>query len=216
MIRDKPERSRRARIICGWSLAVVTGLLAWTATVRPATAAAQEPDWPCQQLLVPDIGPATIWSGPSVDTLPHTVVDPAIRQLAAEFAARKTPLDQAKTKIDDFAKGLPADHRDEQLTRLFAETLAIINQDRGSIIAGIKRYARGQRALADRINESNQKLTQLASDQVQERDTLSAQRDWALRIYDDRRSSLTYLCQQPDLLEKRAFTLARAIAAHLD
>jgi hypothetical protein len=216
VIRHEPERSRRTPAIAGWSVAAVIGSLALTAVVEPVAAAAQHPDWPCQQLLVPEIGPATIWSGPSVDALPHTAVDPAIEQLAAELAARKTPLEQAKAKIDDYAKGLPAAQRNEQLTRLFAETLAIINRDRDSIIAGIKRYARGQKALAERISKSNRQLTELASDQIQQRATLSAQRDWALRIYRDRRSSLTYLCEQPDLLEKRAFTLARAIAAHLD
>ena len=43
-----------------------------------------------------------------------------------------------------------------------------------------------------------------------------AQRDWDMRIYGDRRSSLSYLCEQPVLLEKRAFVVAKAIAAHLE
>ena len=49
-----------------------------------------------------------------------------------------------------------------------------------------------------------------------ERESLIAERDWDIRIYDDRRGSLTYLCEQPVLLEQRAFTLARTIVSHLE
>ena len=216
MIRRQPEGGRRARALLVWSVASVAGLLILTTALRPAVAA-EARDWPCQQPMLPEIGPGAVWAGPSIGALaPAGDVDPTIQHLAANLAARRTPLDQAKAKIDDFAKGLPAGQKNEQLTRLFAATLAIINHDLGSINGGLKRYASGQQALADRITASNQRLTQLASDQVQERDALSSQRDWDLRIYRDRRSTLSSLCQQPDLLGKRAFTLGRAIAAHLE
>jgi hypothetical protein len=51
---------------------------------------------------------------------------------------------------------------------------------------------------------------------VQERETLIAERDWDVRIYDDRHSSLSYLCEQPVLLEQRAFALARTIVDQLE
>ncbi len=194
----------------------LAGLLILATSLRPGGAAAADPDWPCQQRLVPEIAAGMIWSGPPLDSVAAGPDDPKIRHLAADLAARKTPLDQATAEIDEFAKGLPAGQRNEQLTRLFAATLAIINHDRDSIVGGIKKYARGQQALADRISATNDQLAQLASDQVQERDTLAAQREWDMRIYGDRRSSLSYLCDQPVVLEKRAFTLARAIADHLE
>jgi hypothetical protein len=118
--------------------------------------------------------------------------------------------------VAEFAKTLATEQKDEQLTRLFARTLEIINSDRSSIIQGIKKYARGQRALAETITEKNERLSELPKDQVLERDTLIAERDWDIRIYDDRARSLTYLCEQPVLLEQRAFALARTIASHLE
>ena len=121
-----------------------------------------------------------------------------------------------QAQVEDFATTLADEQKDEQLTRLFARTLEIINRDRSSIIKGIKKYARGERALAETINEKNERLSELPADQVLERETLIAERDWDVRIYDDRRSSLTYLCEQPVLLEQRAFALARAIAGHLE
>jgi hypothetical protein len=94
--------------------------------------------------------------------------------------------------------------------------LEIINRDRTSIIQGIKKYARGERALAESITEKNERLSELPADQILEREALIAERDWDIRIYDDRRNSLTYLCEQPVLLEQRAFALARAIVGNLE
>ena len=178
-------------------------------------AAGEDPDWPCVQRLVPEIAPAVIWAGPPLDSV-DGAASPLIDQLAVELAARRVPLDEAAAQVDKFAQSLKDDHKAEELTRLFARTLEIINGDRTSIIQGIKKYARGERTLADTIREKNERLSKLPADQVLERETLIAERDWDIRIYDDRRSSLSYLCEQPVLLEQRAFALARTIVSHLE
>jgi hypothetical protein len=183
--------------------------------VPAAAATGENSDWPCVQRLVPEIAPGMIWAGPPLDTVAGEP-SPAIDDLAAELAARRVPLEQAEAQVADFAKTLANEQKDEQLTRLFARTLGIINGDRGSIIQGIKKYARGQRTLAETITEKNERLSELPKDEVVARDTLIAERDWDIRIYDDRERSLTYLCEQPVLLEQRAFALARTIASHLE
>jgi hypothetical protein len=185
------------------------------ATLPAAAATGEDPDWPCVQRLVSEIAPGMIWAGPPVDSV-EGESNPAIDELAGELAARRVPLEAAEAQAEDFATTLADEHKDEQLTRLFARTLEIINSDRSSIIQGIKKYARGQRALAETITEKNERLSELPKDQVVERDTLIAERDWDIRIYDDRERSLTYLCEQPVLLEQRAFALARTIASHLE
>jgi hypothetical protein len=195
------------------ALALILSLAAgWTDRAM----AAEDPDWPCQQRLVPEIAAGMIWSGPPLQSVAAGAADPRIEQLAGEIAGRRLPLEQADAQIDAFAKGLPPGQANDALTELFARTLEIINRERSSIIAGIKKYARGQRALAERITEANARLTTLAADQVLEREQLTLQRDWDNRIYDDRRSELTYVCDQPVILEQRAFALARAIAGHLE
>jgi hypothetical protein len=178
-------------------------------------AADDDPDWPCVQRLVPEIAPAVIWSGPPLDAVDGTA-SPLIDQLAVELAARRVPIEDAAAQVEKFAQTLNDEQKQKELTQLFARTLEIINHDRTSIIKGIKKYARGERALAETIREKNEQLSKLAADQVVERDTLIAERDWDVRIYDDRRSSLSYLCEQPVLLEQRAFALARTIVSHLD
>jgi hypothetical protein len=196
--------------------ALVLILAALLGGVIPAAAATgNDSGWPCVQRLVPEIAPGMIWAGPPLDAA-EGEPSPAIDDLAAELAARRVPLEQAETQVENFAKTLVNGEKDEQLTRLFARTLEIINGDRSSIIQGIKKYARGQRTLAETITEKNERLSELPKEEVVARDTLIAERDWDIRIYDDRERSLTYLCEQPVLLEQRAFALARTIASHLE
>jgi len=198
------------------SLLLACAVLWWSAGAAPvASATGEDPDWPCVQRLVPEIAPGMLWAGPPLDAVDGEPV-PAIEALAGELAARRVPLEEAEAQVEEFAESFGNEQKDEQLTRLFARTLEIINRDRSSIIQGIRKYARGQRALADRINVRNEELIELAADQVLERDALRAERDWDLRVYEDRRASLGYLCEQPVLLEQRAFALARAIAGHLE
>jgi hypothetical protein len=186
------------------------------AGLSPAAAATgEDPDWPCIQRLVPKIAPAAIWPGPPIDQV-NGPANPRIDELAGELAARRVPMEEATAQIEAFAAGLDNAQKNEQLIKLFVRTLEIINKDRSSIIEGIKEYARGQRTLAQSINEKNERLIELPRDQVLERDALVAERDWDVRIYDDRARSLTYLCEQPVLLDQRAFALARAIAEHLE
>lgn len=194
---------------------VLTALAAASWSVR-LDAAGENPDWPCVQRLVPEIAPGMVWSGPPIDTIEPSANEPVIDELAGDLAARRVPLADAEAQIAALADSLAADQKNAQLTRLFSRALDIINRDRASLIQGIGKYARGERALAEKIAAQNAKLAELPKDQVIERDTLIAERDWDIRIYDDRRGSLTYLCDQPVLLEQRAFALARAIASHLE
>ena len=190
--------------------------VAWCAVnTKPVAAAGEDPDWPCVQRLVPEIAAGMIWSGPPLDGVEGEPA-PMIDQMASELAARRVPLAEAEAQVEAFASTLDREHEGKQLTRLFARTLEIINRDRTSIIQGIKKYARGERALAQAIADKNARLAALPADQIAEREAITAERDWDLRVYDDRRSALSYLCEQPVLLEQRAFALARSIAAHLE
>jgi hypothetical protein len=202
-------------MIVARSLALTLVLLCGAAGAGPAFAAGEDPDWPCIQRLVPEIAPAVIWTGPPIDSI-DAEPSPAIDQLAEELAARRVPLKAAEEQVGAFAEGLAPEQKEEQLTRLFVRTLEIINRDRSSIIQGIRKYARGQRVLAQTISNKNERLSELPAGQLLERDALNAELVWDIRIYDDRRSSLSYLCEQPVLLDQRAFALARAIVGHLE
>jgi hypothetical protein len=217
-------------------LAALTLAAALAAALGPGAATAQpppaDPDWPCIQRLVPELSAGMIWTGPPLDgSAAAWRDDPAVRDLAAELAARRTPLEEAERRIDAFADGLAPAVRSERLTMLFAGVLDTINRERTDIISGIKRFARKQRALSADIVALNAALREVegqrgaaatgtqgdaAAERAARRREIEEQRAWSVRIYDEREGSLTYLCEQPVLLDQRAFALARAIAAHLE
>ncbi|MBX6320745.1 MAG: hypothetical protein IRY94_02855 [Rhodospirillaceae bacterium] len=192
------------------------------AAVTPALAAGPvDTDWPCEQRKVLEISPGQVWSGPPLDeATAHWEDDAEVAALARRIAARRTSLDEAKTMIDQFSASAGAD-RNRRLASLAAGMLAIINHDRGSVMAGIERYARRQRALADKIEAQRQELAALPPDdgtpeQQQRRADLQEMQTWDTRIFQERARSLTYVCELPRQLEQRAFALGRAIASHLD
>jgi len=61
------------------------------------------PDWPCEQVKVPEISLAAVWSGPSIDALESAwQADPAVRDLVARSAVRRTSLEDAQREIRSF------------------------------------------------------------------------------------------------------------------
>ena len=202
------------------ALAVVVPLLSAllslaTAAKVDAQAAPADPDWPCVQRLLPEIAGGMMWSGPVLDEVAAPEGDRAFAALAEDLAARRVPIEEAERRIADYAGTLNG-ARPETLAALFKETLGIINDDRSSIIAGIRKFSQGQRTLADKINAKNQDIETMDRSDVLAYDAAVAERDWDIRIFEDRRQSLTYLCEQPVLLEQRAFALARSLASHLE
>ncbi len=186
----------------------------------PAYAFGEDPTWPCIQRKVPEISSGQVWNGPPLEEL--GVVwkeDPQIKILARDAAERRTELDAAKQLVADYAKSLGGE-KNLKLTQLFAGILEIINKDRASIISGITRYQRRQAALAALIEQQAQELASLAdaSDEAsQDRYfDLEDKQLWDTRVYDEREKSLIYICEQPVILEQRAFLLGREIMSHLD
>jgi hypothetical protein len=184
-------------------LAIVT----LPATARAATSS--DPDWPCIQRLVPRISAAQVWAGPEPNPADWKG-DLEVDRLAAKVAARATPLEETEKLVETFADAQPKQTVNAKLTALFGRTLDIINRDRASIIAGIKRFSQRQRALADRIRDARATLRQDTGGTAAT-DELTQQLNWDLRIFDEREKSMIYLCEQPVLLEQRAFALGRTI-----
>lgn len=179
----------------------------------------EDPEWPCVQRQVPQVSSGMVWAGPPVDEL--TIDwrrDSEIKLLAQSISARATEIEAAEAAVADYAETLGAD-RNERLTALLAASLSIINGERSSLISGIKRYDRRQGKLAERIEDLQVELNALPDDDSDdaeaERLDLLDQIEWDTRIYVEREQSLTYICEQPVLLEQRIFALGRAISTHL-
>jgi hypothetical protein len=197
-------------LLCGW---LVPALGAWGGQV-----AAQENDWPCMQRLVPRLEPGQMWAGPPLGNGAGEPA-PGLAALAEQLADPGLAPEAVAERVRAYQDSVPPDRRGQALAQLFEVTLDRINAERATLIEGIKRYARGQRRLAERIGAETRELDRLqrssGGDAAQATQDLQAARDWDARVFGDRQRSLGLVCEQPVRLEQRAFALARIIQEQL-
>jgi hypothetical protein len=183
-----------------------------------AAQAAVEGDWPCVQRKVGELTAAQMWDGPALESAAAWRDDPGVAALAAELAQRRLPMDAAAGRVERFAAEAGR-NRDAKLTAVFARVLDRLNAERGRLVAGIERYARKQRELAERIKATGLALRARRSEPSAGGPALADLEErlrWDTRIYDERQAALAYVCESPVLVEQRAFALAREIRTRLD
>jgi hypothetical protein len=177
------------------------------------------PDWPCNQVKVPEISVAAVWAGPSIDDVGNAWEDDAaIRELVARLAARRTPLDDAQKTISDVITGTESE-RQKKAKLIFAGLFKTLNQERGEVMQGIERYFRKQKEFSDQIRSRILQLHELQSrpDPDQSRiDELTNRVEWDTRIFEERRKTMNFVCEVPVLIEQRLFALSRSIQQSLE
>ena len=109
----------------------------------------------------------------------------------------------------------------DALALLFAETFDRIDKERSQVIGGIARYAKKQTTLSARIEGQADAVaeiearTNLDDDELDRLEEMQDALDWDTRIWEERQRALTYVCETPVILERRAFMIAREIATYL-
>ena len=176
------------------------------------------PDWPCQQLKVPEISIASVWNGPPIDAIDSTKpADPKQAELVAHLAARRTPIEDARKLIADYLTGTD-EEKQQRATRLFAALYSTLNAQRDQVMNGIERFSRKQKGAAEAIREKAQKMREVqdkSNGDPAESSDLASELAWQTRIFEDRRRSTSYICDVPVLIEKRLFDLGGAIQDNL-
>jgi hypothetical protein len=207
------------------------GLVALSAApVTPARAqesnqAKPNKDWPCRQILVEKISLPAIWSGPPIENIDWRK-NPAMVDRVNALAARRLPLEDAEREVRNFAAGFNASRQDDrkaELTALFAGLFETLSGERAQVVGGLVRFGRRQKELAEKIRSENaathtqapaQAVAPESAAKVTEADPRAL--EWDLRIFDERRQALSYVCETPTLIEQRLFALARVIQQNLD
>ncbi|MEA2970693.1 MAG: hypothetical protein QOE78_3954 [Alphaproteobacteria bacterium] len=190
------------------------------ASPGPALAAdPRYPDWPCNQIKVPEMSVAAVWAGPPIDDVDSIwEQDPAVRNLVAQLAARRTPLEDAEKIISDAIIGAPAE-RQRKAKLIFAGLFKALNHERSEVMSGIERFSRKQKEFADQVRATILQLRELQNtpghDQTKV-DELISRVEWDTRIFDERSKTIGYVCEVPVLIERRLFALARAIHQSLE
>lgn len=173
-----------------------------------------ESDWPCRQVKVASLSLESIWTGPPIDRAAQAEPDPALSDLVARLAARRTPLEEAQKLIAEFARAAGAS-RKERLTALFARLYDKLDAERSQVVGGLERYGRAQKEGAQRLREETQRLreAQDAHRDVAEINELSTALAWNTRMFEERRKAVVFACETPALIEQRLGALARMILA---
>jgi hypothetical protein len=177
------------------------------------------PDWPCVQIKVPEISAGAMWAGPPIEDVGEKwKSDSAVSDLVRRVAARRTPLEDAGKMVAGFLTG-PAGERQMKAKLLFAGVFDSLNRERNTVMNGIERLARKRTELAEKIRSDILNLQALQSAPAQDQakiGELANEIEWETRIFEDRRKSISYVCEVPVLIEQRLFGLARAIQKSLE
>jgi hypothetical protein len=201
-----------------WSVAMAVAI-ELTLQGKALAADPRFPDWPCNQVKVPEISVAAVWAGPSIDDVGNAWEDDAaIRELVARLAARRTPLDDAQKTISDVITGTESE-RQKKAKLIFAGLFKTLNQERGEVMQGIERYFRKQKEFSDQIRSTILQLRELQNrpDPDQSRiDELTNRVEWDTRIFEERRKTMNFVCEVPVLIEQRLFALSRSIQQSLE
>lgn len=180
----------------------------------PAQAQTPTADWPCVQRKVPEIALTAVWaSEPPGEAAKTWQSDAEIADLVSRLAARRTELADAEQMIKDFA-GRQGTEKAKRLMQIFQGLFDTLNAERGTVIDGIERYGRKQAQLADKLRKDQDALAAKRADSgadPSEIQDMDEQLLWDIRIFDERRKSLSFVCEVPVLIEQRLFDLSRTI-----
>ena len=177
------------------------------------------PDWPCNQIKVPELSVAAIWTGPPIDDVGDTWErDPQIKDLVVRLAARRTPLDDAEKAIGDFLAANAAD-KQTRAKLLFAGLFATLNRERSVVMNGIERFAQRRALVADRIKSEARQMRELQDAPNRDEskvNELTNSIEWDTRVFEDQRKTISYVCEVPIIIERRLGALARAIQQSIE
>ncbi len=187
--------------------------------VTSAYAQTAQGDWPCKQVRVPVIALGGVWTGPSLDKERREWRnDPAVAELVARIAPRRTPLEEAEKSIANFAKGAGSD-RKARLTLLLAGLYERMNDERREVVNGLDRFGRRLKEMADKTREETQAFYELQNRKPPDPEAVKKAAEglqWRVRLFEEQRKMATYVCESPALIEQRFGALARAAIAAME
>lgn len=193
-----------------WAFSLMMSVLA-----MPSHAADfSDPTWPCIQRKVESLSLGLMWPHPVEQVLSDQddALQREVLELAGRLALRRVPLDDMQGPVNAFAEA--HDGQSAILGMVFDQVFQALSKRRARIIGGIGKFSLSQIALAKQIDAKRLEMDALltTSDPDYDKvDSLEEQIDWDQVIHSDRQRSITYLCETPQLIEKRLFAIARML-----
>jgi hypothetical protein len=173
----------------------------------------EDPDWPCQQRLVPQLTAATYWNKP-LDMETDWRVDPEVTGLVRELAPRRVTTEQGLAAITNFAKTASED-RPRRLALAFRGLLEETDRERADLIERLKQIGRRQRELAELTarlaNELDSMTPDATGETADKRTDLKQRYDFTTRNFEEVQRTIRYACEAPVRLDARLGAWARAL-----
>jgi hypothetical protein len=174
----------------------------------------EDPNWPCQQRLVPKLAAAAYWNGPSLDPVGDWQSDPEIVDLVRRLAPRRVSTEEGLSRIAAFAGNLSGD-RPRRLALAFRGLLEETDRERAYLIEQLKQIGRRQRELADLVGQLGAEFDSIPPDATGEaaakRVDLQQRRDFTARNFEEVQRTIRYACETPVELDARLGVWARAL-----
>jgi hypothetical protein len=194
------------------AIRAVFGMLV-IALIAAAAPRSEDPEWPCQQRLVPKLTAAAYWNGP-LDMRGNWQADPEIAELVHHLAPRRVTTEEGLAAITNFANAASED-RPHRLALAFRGLLEETDRERAGLIEQLTQMGRRQRELADlvvRLADELDAVPPNASAEVAEkRVDLQQRHDFTARNFEEIQRTIRFACETPVELDARLGAWARAL-----
>lgn len=170
-------------------------------------------DWPCHQAKVSDFPLASVWDGPPLDEqAAGWREDSAIAALEAIMAQRRAPIADVQAGVTKLAA--ESDGKAKVLQAFVAAFDDLVRQ-RAEILAGLERYGHKSHEIADEIRAENETAHQEKTPGAGPDAAAVQKLQWDLRIFEERRRTVNYVCEAPQAIEARIGEIAKIVRATL-